>query len=125
MATRFEKELSGMLGEFWKKDAERRIADMEERAYNGEIALDDDAAAYWTSNGRYLPSECVEVLRHTGFFFDAEATDRARDEQVSAELASYRQTRREPSFEEMMEMRAAFGAGTTVVDVLTGQTYNL
>ena len=42
-------------------------------------------------------------------------------------LNEYREARRnyKPSAEEMFEMQAAFGAGETVVDVITGQTFSL
>ena len=44
---------------------------------------------------------------------------------VKANLESYRAARRTSSAEEMAEMRAAFGEGTTVVDVLTGEKIRL
>jgi len=123
--TRFERELSGELGAFWKSQAEAEIAKMQERADNGEILLDGNCAAYWEKSGHYLPEECVEILSHCLFFFDAEATNKAREAQDDEFLARYFATRHAPSLEEMAEMRAAFGEGTTVVDVITGQTYNL
>ena len=49
------------------------------------------------------------------------ATQAAREAEVKADLESYRAARRAPSAEEMAEMRAAFGGGSTVVDVLTGE----
>ncbi|MBQ6503095.1 MAG: hypothetical protein IJI57_04180 [Flexilinea sp.] len=121
--TRFEKELSGVLGEYWKRNAEREIADMQERADNGEILLDGNCAAYWASNGHYLPLECVQMLSHCAFFFDADATIRAEKEQSDRFLEEYRNTRHELSAEERAEMRAAFGEGTEIVDVISGERY--
>ena len=40
-------------------------------------------------------------------------------------INEYHSRHREPSHEELFEMRAAFGEGTTVVDVISGQIFNL
>lgn len=121
--TRFEMELNGKLGGFWKRNAEERIADMQKHADNGDILLDGNCAAYWKTNGHYLPSDCVEVLSHCVFFFDAEATLKAEREENEKWLAEYRSTRHELSWEAQMEMRSAFGEGTKVVDIFSGETY--
>lgn len=121
--TRFEMELSGKLGDFWKRHAEQKIADMQKQADNGEILLDGNCAAYWERSGHYLPSECVEILSHCVFFFDAEATLKAEQEENEKWLAEYRSTRHELSWEAQMEMRNAFGEGTTVIDIISGETY--
>ena len=121
--TRFEKELSGKLGDFWKREAERQIADMQEKVDNGEIFLDGNCAAYWQSSGHYLPSECVEILGHCDFFFDAEATLEAEKEETDRFLEAYRSIHHELSFEDQIEMRYAFGEGTKVVDVISGEIY--
>ena len=51
----------------------------------------------------------------------------ARDADNSAFLKDYRERMKNhvPSDEEMFEMKAAFGEGETVVNVLTGKTYKL
>ena len=71
--TKFEMNLNGLNGEFWKRNAEREIVKMQEMADNGEILLDGNCAAYWEKSGHYLPEECAEVLSHCIFFFDEEA----------------------------------------------------
>ena len=48
-----------------------------------------------------------------------------RNAQVQKELAQYRANYTGPSDEEVAEMRAAFGEGETVVDVITGKTIKL
>ena len=52
---------------------------------------------------------------------NAAATIAAREAEVDRELAAYRAAKRSPSAEELDEMRAAFGPGTTVVDAITGE----
>lgn len=49
------------------------------------------------------------------------------DKVVEQFLAEYREARKNhtPSEEELFEMRAAFGEGSTVVDVITGQVYKV
>ena len=123
--TRFEQELSGALGAFWKKDAEARIARMQERVDNDEIRTNMNGAAFWNSNGNYLPSDCLEVLAHTNFPFNIEETNRAREAQDELFFENYRKNYQGPSEEELAEMQAAFGTGTTVVDVITGQEIRL
>ena len=123
--TRFELEIIGKLGNYWKRNAEKEIAWVQERVVNGEVLIDDNCAAYWKSNGQYLPSDCVEKLTYTGFFFDAEATNKAREKQTAEFLNQYRARKHTPSAEELCEMRAAFGAGAKVVDVISGEIYDV
>ena len=56
---------------------------------------------------------------------DTAATTAAREAEVAKELAEYRATKRSHSAEEMAQMRAAFGPGATVVDILSGEKITL
>ena len=123
--TRFERELSGSLGAFWKKNAEQEIAKMQERADNDEIRTTISGAAFWNRNGNFLPADCAEILSHTDFPFSLEATAKAREEQTAKQLEAYRKSYKGPSEEEKAEMRAAFGTGTTVMDIITGEKIRL
>ena len=123
--TRFERELSGSLGAFWKKNAEQEIAKMQARADNDEIRTNMNGAAFWNSNGNYLPSDCAEILSYTTFPFSLEETNRAREAQTAAFLEDYRKSYTGPGEEEKAEMRAAFGTGSTVVNVITGERIRL
>lgn len=120
--TRFQMELSGHLGEFWRKNAEKEIAEMQAKADNGEIILDEQGGAMWAKVKRYLPSDCAEKLSHTTFTFSLEATEAGRDAQIASFLANYTHRTTE---EERIEMRAAFGTGTTVVNILSGERIRL
>ena len=119
--TRFEMELSGTLGAFWKKNAEREIAELAKRAED-EIRTTIGGAAFWASNGNFLPSDVCEKLAHTDFPFSVEETARARKIQNENFLKNYRH---ETTEEERMEMRAAFGTNTTVVDCISGERIRL
>ena len=123
--TRFERELSGSLGAFWKKNAEQEIAKMQARADNDEIRTNASGAAFWNSNGNYLPADCAEILSHTDFPFSLEETAKAREAQTAMQLEAYRKSYTGPSDEEKAEMRVAFGTGSTVFNVITGERIRL
>ena len=119
--TRFEQELKGLRGEFWKRNAEQEIAKMQECVDNDEIRTNIGGGAFWNSNGNYLSSDIAEILSYTDFPFSLEETNRAREAQTAAFLENYRKNYQGPSKEERYEMAAAFGKGTTVVNVITGE----
>lgn len=125
--TRFERELSGALGAYWKSSAEKKIRKMEERQMNGEIFFGADGVVRWTSNNRVMPKDCREILSHTAYrdLFSEEASRAAENAETAAFLESYRKNYTGPSEEEKAEMRAAFGTGSTVVDVITGKRIRL
>ena len=69
-------------------------------------------------------SDMLEKLTYVTNEVDEEATKAAREEEVSRSLAEYRRNVRPASQEELDEMRAAFGEGQTVVNILTGERYS-
>ena len=123
--TRFMRELHGDFGPFWTENAKKDIAKMQQRADNDEIRTNASGAAFWNSNGRYLPQDCAEMLSFTTFPFSLEETNRAREAQTAMQLEAYRKSYTEPSEEEKAEMRAAFGTGSTVINVITGERIRL
>ena len=118
--TRFEREISGSLGEFWKKNAEEEIRKAVAQAET-QATVDADGAIRWNSNGRYLMDDFCEKLEYAGYAFSREATAEKREAQNAESLAQYRRNGKVLSGEALAEARAAFGEGTTVVDVLTGK----
>ena len=127
--TRFEQELSGSLGAFWKKHAEEEIRKMEERQMNGEIFFGADGVVRWAKVNRVMNAECRQIIAHTAYrdLFSEEASAKAEKEANKAFFEAYakREANRQRSDEELSEMRAAFGTGTTVVNVITGQRISL
>ena len=122
--TRFEMEINGHLGAFWKQNAEKEA--QEAAKYAAENAnVDENGAISWKSNGRYLPDDYCEKLKYVGFPFSREATRSAREVQVAAELAEYRRNYQGPTPNKLEDMRRAFGEGATVVNVITGTTIHL
>lgn len=118
--TRFQRELSGELGEFWKKEAEKQLDKVRAELAEGKISIDAEGVAR-NCIGRVLMDDLLEQLGMVTDKVNAEATRAARETENAAFLAEYRVRRNAPSAEELAEMRATFGAGATVVDVLTGE----
>lgn len=121
--TRFERELNGSLGSYWAENAKKEIRKMEERQINGEIFFGADGVVRWTSKNRVMPKDCREILSHTVYrdLYSEDASRAAEEAETAAFLDSYRKNYKGPGEEEKAEMRAAFGVGSTVVDVITGE----
>jgi hypothetical protein len=81
----------------------------------------------WNSNDRVPFDDMLECFQSLGWITlqERENSARARDADTAAFLAEYRANYRGPSEEERAEARAEFGAGTTVVNVLTGHRYTV
>ena len=122
--TRFERELSGALGAYWKTSAEWEMERIQEELEQGLITIDENGVVR-NRIGRVLMSDMLEKLTYITDAVDTEATAAARDEEVSRSLAAYRASAKPASEEEKNEMRAAFGEGQTVVDILTGERITL
>lgn len=125
--TRFEQELSGRLGMFWKKSAEKLIQKTKEDIATGKITIDENGVAR-NEIGRVIMSdleEVVSIIAPKGY--SSEATREERKKETEKFLRDYRkrQEKQVMSAEEMNEMRNTFGKGTVVVDVLTGKQYRV
>ena len=122
--TRFEKELSGALGAYWKKEAEKELERVKKDQDKGKITIDEFGVAR-NCIGRILRDDMLEKVAMVNDKVNVEATRAARDEETSKVIEAYRASYTGPSEEDLFEMRAAYGKGTTVVDVLTGKKIKL
>ena len=122
--TRFQRELNGELGAYWKREAEKELERVKTDLQAGKITIDENGVAR-NCIGRVLMSDMLEKLAMVTDKVSMEATTTARDKEVSESLAEYRKNARPATEEERMEMQAAFGKGTTVVNVLTGEETDL
>ncbi|MGN1189209.1 MAG: hypothetical protein ACI4SL_02310 [Candidatus Ornithospirochaeta sp.] len=122
--TRFEKELSGALGEYWKREAEKELDNIRKDLDEGRITIDEAGVAR-NCVGRALQNDMLEKLAMVTDRVDVEATRRACEEEAMKAFEAYRANYTGPSEEELFEMRAAYGRGTTVVDVITGRKIKL
>jgi len=92
-------------------------------ALAAEATLGADGGYRWKSSGNVVPKDYVEIAGVSG---EALARHKAAyDADTARVLADYRRANngRKRTAEEMFEMRAAFGPGETVVDVLTGERF--
>ena len=81
----------------------------------------------WKSNDRVPFDDMLECFVALGWINNQERenSNAARDADTEAFFAEYRANYRGPSEEELFEARAAFGAGATVVNVITGDRYTV
>lgn len=122
--TRFEREINGSIGDFWKRNAQEEVKKAVAKA-DADATVEADGAIQWNSNGRYLMDDFCEKLEYAGYPFDREATTKKRDAQNEESLAEYRRNDQALSGEALAEAGAAFREGTTVVNILTGEKTRL
>lgn len=122
--TRFEKELSGALGAYWEKEAKKELERVKKDMDEGKITIDENGIAR-NCIGRTLHDDMLEKVAMVSDKVNVEATRAARDEETAKVIEAYKASYTGPSEEEMFEMRAAYGKGTTVVDIFTGKKIRL
>jgi len=94
----------------------------------GGFEVDAAGVGRWTSNGTVPPADSAALLASLGLAgsMDLEASAIVRERETLEFLARYRASQpAEPSGEELFEMRAAFGPGARIVDVVSGRTVQL
>lgn len=116
--SRFESALKGYGGEVSQKRAQRELDDCKAQLEAGKITIDENGAAF-NCIGRPLMDDMAEKVKLAGYPINMDATAAARDAYCRESLAGYKFR---PNAEQMAEMRAEFGEGTTVVNVITGET---
>lgn len=106
---------------FEREETERLKAQFE------SDATVTDGIVRWNANGGVLPADVLVFWAHLGKPFDAEASERVRKAEQDVFIARYREQQKDhvPDAEELHEMRAAFGPGETVVNVITGRRLRL
>lgn len=93
--------------------------------FESEAYTEDGGKTWrWVSNDRPCP---VDACKEYGIPCDPVAQAAAVSKAAQESIAAYRKAMEGyvPGPEEMYEMRAAFGPGVKVVNVLTGQTTQL
>lgn len=122
--TRFERELSGTLGDYWKVSTEMELKQIEKDLKEGKITIDASGVAR-NHIGRVLMNDLLEKLAYITDEVDIEATRAARTAEVSKSLEDYRRNASPASCEEFNEMRAVFGEEQTVENIITDRHYCL
>lgn len=121
--TRFETMISGKLGENWKKRAEEEVRAARADIDSGAIRV-DERGILRNLIGRVASSEVAELCSYIGFTYDVAATIEERYKEYREAVSEYCKAceGKEPSTEERAELKAAFGSGARVVNVITGKT---
>lgn len=123
--TRFQQEISGDLGEYWQKSAMKELEDLRNDLEKGDLTIDENGIAR-NKIGRAVMSDLLERLMYLRLpNLNEEATIAAREKEVEESIAEYKRNYQPPTDEYLAEMKAAFGEGTTVVDIISGATIQL
>lgn len=90
-----------------------------------EYTVDANGIMRWTSNNQVPFDDVLARAKGEGAPVDLVASKAAREADAAAFLREYtkRQSRRTPAeiAEHRAELRAAFGPGETVIDIVTGE----
>ena len=124
--TRFDRELRGEYGEFWKKKAIQYLHKIEEEVFKREITIDKEGVAR-NCIGRVVMDDVANALDYivNDGSFRWDKTIEARQKEDEKFLKEYASHNHQHSKEELAEMKAAFGEGTKVINILTGQEIQL
>lgn len=121
MMSRFQKDLEGANGPFWQAEARKELEQVKADLNAGRITVDAQGVAR-NRVGRALMDDRMELLAMVCPAANVEATRRVREAEVEKELEAYRKAPHRP---DTAELRAAFGEGATVVDIITGETFRV
>ena len=77
----------------------------------------------WASNDSVVPVDVLDAF--PAINYNRAKQIQEREVEVSSFLAAYRKNPPKHTAEDLYEMRAAFGVGTVVVNVITGQRTQL
>lgn len=89
--------------------------------HEGEAYTDDGKVWRWVSNNAVIT---VKTCQEHDIPCDVVAQEKAYQEHLDKVLGDYRRNQPAvPSAEEQFEMRAAFGEGADVVDVISGRRW--
>lgn len=122
--TRFMEELKGMRGNFWQKEAEKELEKVKAELAAGKITIDENGIAR-NCIGRILMSDMLEKVALVSDKVDVEATTKVREEADRKSIEKYKRSRKGYTQDELNEMRAVFGAGTTIRDIFAGEEITL
>lgn len=105
----------------WERQEALRLL----RSFDEDAVVDQAGVVRWKTNGQVPPREVLEFWAYAQKPFDLEASLRALEEDVERFIQEYRRRWRPPGPEALAELRAAFGPGAVVVDVLAGRRFKV
>lgn len=117
MKSRFFKEISGELGNFWKKSAEKELDELKEELNKGEITIDENGIAR-NYIGNVVMDDLAEKISFISNKINLNNTRQARKIEVFRELKNYHPTY---TVEDLIEIKNVFGENTKVIDIINGK----
>jgi hypothetical protein len=123
----------------WYKQSSQTTQEDIMYSYIGDVQKDkekfyidetvDAPVVRWKTNDNIPPEECIDAFYKVGFITLQEYSNsnEQREIEVAKSIAEYKERMKNhvPDAEELYEMRAAFGAGTVVVNAITGKRTQL
>jgi hypothetical protein len=105
----------------------RQQSDRLDKEFETNTTVDSEGVVRWKSNNSVPPKEVLEFWKHQNKEFNYKKSNEVEEKETEKFIQEYRESRKNyvPSEEEMFEMRAAFGPGEQVVDIITGQKIKL
>lgn len=92
-----------------------------------EDATITDGVIRWNTNNSVPPADIVEFAAYLGMPVDVEKSKVARDKDTDEFFKRYRERQanltEEEKAERAFEMRAAFGPGEKVINIITGEEF--
>jgi hypothetical protein len=119
--------LTKVAGHTVHKTCARDLESLVRHATDGTLVI-EDGVGRWTTNGHAIPVDVAAQLAAFGLApgLDLAATKAVSDVETADAIQRYRDRQpAEASAEEVAEMRAAFGPGAEVADVITGRRTQL
>ena len=107
---------------------QRERAEELKKNLETQTTIDEKGIMRWTTNNRVPPLDCLEFAKFgLKIPVDIPASIAQGDKETQKDLQEYRirMAEREITPEERFEMEAAFGKGTTIVDIITGKEIQL
>lgn len=112
----------------WTRTTEIPSHPQNNRTELSTFVIDKNGVPRWPKVNRVIPADIIkEYFIDQLSYFNKENSDRARDRETRAAVAAYKlaMAGHQPSDEELFEMRAAFGRGSKVVNIITGRQTQL
>ena len=120
----FIRELAGLRGESAQKRANSELEIIEKELENREITIDEKGVAR-NKIGRVLSPDMAIKVSCIKKKINISQTNEMYNIETTKSIEEYKKNKKPYSEEELMEMRNAFGEGTTVVNVITGEEITL
>lgn len=102
-------------------------ADRVANEFDEDAVVDSNGIVRWKSNNSVPPKDILEFWQYLKKDFDYDKSTEVREKESAEFLGNYRksQANREYTPEELFEMRATFGKGEVVENIITGKKTKL